>query len=147
MTRPARSPDAAGRSGRVGDGWHPGVAGEGAVDGGEDVGAVLGGGGYVAADGVPVAGDLLGAEPAGDLLLGLSGPQVAFGAVRCGGYPQVRKEPEDVLLAVVQAFQQQPGRRLLLVRARDAADFGQADEDAVTEQPQVGGGVRAVDGV
>ncbi len=49
------------------------------MDGGEDVGAVLGGGGDVAADGVPVAGDLLGAEPAGDLLLGL--PR-QFGAVR-----------------------------------------------------------------
>ncbi len=51
------------------------------------------------------------------------------------------------MLAVVQAFQQQPGRRLLLVRAGDAADFGQAGEDAVTEQPQVRGGVCAGDGV
>jgi hypothetical protein len=48
------------------------------VDGGQDVGAVLGDGGDVAADGVPVAGDLLGAEAAGYLLLGLSGSQIAF---------------------------------------------------------------------
>jgi hypothetical protein len=47
-----------------------------------------------------VTGDLRGAEPAGDLLLGLRGPQVTFGAVGCGGYPQVGKEPEDVVLAV-----------------------------------------------
>jgi hypothetical protein len=38
------------------------------------VGAVLGGGGDADADGVPVAGGLLGAEPTGDLLLGLGGP-------------------------------------------------------------------------
>ena len=50
--------------GRVWDGRHPGVPGEGVVDGGQDVRAVLGDGGDVAADGVPVAGDLLRAEPA-----------------------------------------------------------------------------------
>jgi hypothetical protein len=64
--------------GRVGDGRHPGASGEGVVDGGQDVGAVLGDGGDVAADGVPVAGELLGAEPARYLLLGLSGPQIAL---------------------------------------------------------------------
>jgi hypothetical protein len=49
------------------------------VDGGHDVGAVLAGGVEVAADRVAVAGGGLGAEPAGDLLLGLRGPQVALG--------------------------------------------------------------------
>ena len=43
-------------SGRVGDGRHPGISGEGVADGGEDADAVLGGGGDVAADGVPVRG-------------------------------------------------------------------------------------------
>ncbi len=57
------------------------MSGEGVVDGGQDVGAVFGSGGDVAADGVPVAGDLFGAEPAGYLLLGFRGPQVAFGLV------------------------------------------------------------------
>jgi hypothetical protein len=43
-------------SGLTGDGRHPGVSGESVAQGGEDAGAVLGGGGDVAADGVPVAG-------------------------------------------------------------------------------------------
>ena len=58
---------------------YPGVSGEGVADGGEDGDAVLDGGGCVAADGVPVASGFLRAEPAGDLLLGLRWPQVAFG--------------------------------------------------------------------
>jgi hypothetical protein len=60
--------DAAGLR-RVGDGRHPGVAGEGVVDGGQDMGTVLGGGGDVAADGVPVASGLPGAEPADPVAL------------------------------------------------------------------------------
>ena len=58
-------------SGAGRDGWHPGVPGEGVADGGEDGDPVLGGGGGVSADGVPVPGGFLRAEPAGDLLLGL----------------------------------------------------------------------------
>ena len=76
------------------------------MDGGQDVGAVLGGGGDVPAYGVPVAGDLLGAEPAGDLLLGLGWPQVALpfctasecaAAFPCLGFPgQVAvREPQE----------------------------------------------------
>jgi hypothetical protein len=42
---------------------------------------MLGGGGDVAADGVPVAGGLLRAEPAGDLLLGFRRPQVTLGLI------------------------------------------------------------------
>jgi hypothetical protein len=44
-------------------GWgreHPGTF----VDGSEDMGAVVGDGEYVVADGVPDLGDLLGAKPA-----------------------------------------------------------------------------------
>ena len=47
----------------------------------------------------------------------------------------------------MQAFQQQPGRRLPGVRAGDAADYRQAGQDAVTEQPQVSGGGSLGDGV
>jgi hypothetical protein len=68
-------------SGAGGDGWHPGVSGERVAQGGEDADAVLGGGGDVAADGIPVPGGLLGAEPAGNLLLGLGRAQVAFGLI------------------------------------------------------------------
>src|SRR5512135_676506 len=99
------------------DGRHPGISGNRVAQGGEDADAVFGGGGDVAADGVPVPGGLLGAEPAGDLLLGLGWAHVPLGLVGRWWYPQVRKEPEHIVLAVVQAFQQQPGGRLLLLRA------------------------------
>jgi hypothetical protein len=54
------------RSGHLGNGRHPGVSGEGVAYRGEGVSAVLGGGGGVAADRVPVAGGLLraGSSPA-----------------------------------------------------------------------------------
>ena len=64
-----------GVEGGVGDGWHPGDAEEGVAQGGQDVGVVLGGGGDVAADGVAVLGGCLGAEAAGDLVLGFGGAQ------------------------------------------------------------------------
>jgi hypothetical protein len=60
-------------SGGCGGWWHPGVSGEGLMDGGHDVDAVFGGGADVAADGEAVAGDVLGLQAAGDLLLGLVG--------------------------------------------------------------------------
>lgn len=56
------------RGGSGGDGWHPGVAGEGVVDGVDGPESVVGGAGEVGADaaeagqggqGVPVAGDFL----------------------------------------------------------------------------------------
>ena len=46
----------------LGDGRHPGVSGERVAQGGEDVDAVLGGGGNVASDGVAVPGCLLRAR-------------------------------------------------------------------------------------
>ena len=64
-------------SGAGRDRRYPGVSREGVADGGEDGDPVLGGGGGVSADIVPVASGCLGAEPAGDLLLGFGGPQVA----------------------------------------------------------------------
>jgi hypothetical protein len=91
----------------------------------------------VAADGVPVPRGLLGAEPAGDLLLDLGRSHVSLGLVRGRGYAQVGQEPEHVVLAVAQAFQQQPGGRLSHVGAGDPPDLGQSDADAVAEQPQV----------
>jgi hypothetical protein len=55
----------------AGIGGIQGFPGEGIADDGEDGDPVLGGGGGVSADCVPVAGCFLRAEPAGDLLLGL----------------------------------------------------------------------------
>jgi hypothetical protein len=49
----------------------PGVAGEGVVDAGQDVGAVFADGVDVAADVEAVLGDVLAGEPSGDLLLDL----------------------------------------------------------------------------
>ena len=105
------------------DGRHPGIAGK-RVTQGEDAGAVPGGGGDVAADGVPVAGDLLGAEPAGDLLLGLRRAHIPLGLVRRRRYPQVGQEAEHVVLAVAQAFRQHAGGRLSGSGAGDAAHLG-----------------------
>src|SRR5271157_4679825 len=68
-------------SGAGGDGWYPGVPGERVADGGENLVPVLGGGGCVATDGVPVPRGGLRAEPAADLLLGFRRPRVAFGLV------------------------------------------------------------------
>src|SRR5271157_6604676 len=83
-------------SGAGRDRWYPRVSGEGVADGGEDGDPVLGGGRAVAADGVPVAGGLLRAEPAADLLLGFRAPQVAFGLVGGGRDGGVGQEPEHV---------------------------------------------------
>jgi hypothetical protein len=95
------------------------------VDGGEDVGAVLGDGGYVAADGVPVAGGPLGAEPARDLLLGFRWPQVSFRVVGRRWYPQVGGEAEHVVLPVAQAFEQVAAGPLLAATSTlDLAEAG-----------------------
>ena len=59
-----------GQSGWRGDRWPPGVAGEGVVDAGQDVGAVFADGVDVAADVQAVLGDVFAGEPSGDLLLG-----------------------------------------------------------------------------
>lgn len=101
------------------------------MDSGEDVRSVLGGGGDVAADGVPVASDLLRSEPAGCLLLGLGGPQVPFGLIRRRRDAQVSGEAEHVALPVAQAFQQLAAGSLLT--AGYLGQLGQADQDAVLE--------------
>src|SRR5487761_1639402 len=84
----------------VGDGWHPGAAVECVAQRGQDVDAVLGRGGQVAADRVPVSGGLLGAEPAGDLLLGFRWAYVPFGLVGGGRDAQVGGEPQHVAASV-----------------------------------------------
>ena len=124
-------------SGVVRDGWYPGVPGDGVADDGEGVVSVLDGGGCVAADGVPVAGGFLRAEPPGDFLLGFGGACVAFCLVVRRRDRGVGQEPEDVVLAVLQAFQQAAGGRLFLVAAGDAGHLRQAHGDAVAEQAQV----------
>ena len=80
-------------------------------------GAVLGGGGDVAADGVPVPGGFLGAEPAGDLLLGLGRAQVPLGLVGGGRDAQVEDEPQHVVLRGRGGIPAAPGRRALLAAA------------------------------
>ena len=72
-------------------------------------------------------GWFLRAEAAGDLLLGLRGPLVAFGLVGGRRDGRVGQEPQHVGLAVPEALQQEPGRRLLALGAEDAADLGQSD--------------------
>jgi hypothetical protein len=68
-------------SGASRDGRHRGVPGEGIADGGEDGHPVLGGGGGVSADRVPVPGGFLRAEPAGE---SSAGSLMAAGRVRPG---------------------------------------------------------------
>src|SRR5512140_2848759 len=104
-------------SGEVRDRWYPGVSGEGLADDGEDLAAVLDGGGCVAADGVPVAGGLLRAEPAGSLLLGFGGAGVALCLVVRRGDRGVGEEPEHVVFAVFEAFQEAAGGRLFRAAA------------------------------
>jgi hypothetical protein len=64
---------------------------------------------------------------------------VLIGLVRGRGYAQVGQEPEHVVVAVVQAFRQQPAGWLFHAGAGDPRDLGQSDPDAVPEQPQVRG--------
>src|ERR1019366_3699893 len=117
---------------RVGDGWHPGIAGEGVADRGQDADAVLSGGVDVAADRVPVPGGLLGAQPPGDLLLCLGRPQIALSLVGSGRDAQVNGEPQHVVLPVAQAFQQVPAGPLLA--AVHALDLAETEDDAVPER-------------
>jgi hypothetical protein len=121
----------------AGMGGIQGVPGDRVAQCGEDAGAVLGGGGDVAADGVPVAGGGFGAEPPGYFCWVFAGRRSRSAPLEVGGIRRSDKEPQDVMLTVVQVFQQHPGRRLLLVRAAHAAYLGQAHQDAVAEQPQV----------
>src|SRR5579872_3343110 len=90
---------------------HSGVSDKDAADGCDDVFAVLGGGGYVATDGVPVAGDFLERRRP-EISCRVSAAPVAFGLADRGRDAQVVQEAEDVVLSAVQAFQQQPGAEL-----------------------------------
>jgi hypothetical protein len=59
---------------------------------------------------------------------------------------RVGEEPEHVVFAVFEAFQEAAGGRLFLVAAGDAGNLGQAHDDAVAEQPQVPGCLLLRDG-
>ncbi len=120
------------------------MAGEGIADRGENVFAVLAGGGDIAADRVPVPGDLLGPEPAGDFLLGFRGADVPLRLVGSRRDPQVGGEPEDVVAAVAQAFEQVPAG--LLLAAGDPPDLPEAEDDAVPERADERRGDIAGDG-
>jgi hypothetical protein len=127
-----------GVEGGGGDGWHPGGAEEGVAQGGQDVGVVFGGGGDVAADGVAVPGGGLGAEAAGDLVLGFGGAQVAFGLVAGGRDAEVGGEAQDVVLAVAQYSSKGcfPGRRFPRSRSdrsRGSFWYGLSDDGALEE--------------
>jgi len=61
---------------------------------------VLGGGADVAADGQAGAGDFLGLQPAGDLLLRFLRPQPGLSGVVRGGDLGVEAERDDVVVAV-----------------------------------------------
>ena len=108
---------------------------------------MFGGGGCVPADGVPMPGGCLRAEPAADLLLSFRWSCVPFSLIVRGGYRGVGQEPQDVGLAVPEAFQQEPAGGLLLVRAGDAADLGHPGVHAVPVQLEVLGGAVCGDGV
>jgi hypothetical protein len=93
-------------SGGCGEWGFPGVAGEGLVERGDDIGAVLAGGVDVAADVEPVLGDVYAGQPAGNLLLCLGGPEVALADVVGGPDPGVGAEAGNVVFAVAAEFQQ-----------------------------------------
>lgn len=92
---------------------------------------MLGCGGGVAADRVPVPGGLLRAEPAGDFLLHFGWAQVAFGVVGCGRYAQVVHEAQHVAGAVAEAFEQVAAGVLLAAGA--AGDLRQPGQHTVPE--------------
>jgi hypothetical protein len=56
---------------------------------------VLGGGGEIAADCVPLAGRFPGAEPAGDLLLGLAGRRSRSASLEVGGIRRSTRFSEE----------------------------------------------------
>jgi hypothetical protein len=64
---------------------------------------------------------------AGDLLPRFRRAGVAFGLAVHGWDAQVGQEAEHVVLAIAQAFQQEPAGRRLLAAAGDAPHPGQAD--------------------
>src|SRR3954462_10316259 len=72
---------------------HPGSAGQRVAQRGDLVEAVFRGGGDVAEDGVAIFGSRAAGQSAGDLLLNLGRPQVAFGLVRGGRDLEVAPRP------------------------------------------------------
>jgi hypothetical protein len=88
--------------------------------------------------------NLLGAEPAGYLLLGFRGAHVPFGLVGGRRDPQVGGEAEDVVVPVAQAFEQVAAG--LLLAAGGALDLAEAEDDAVPERMDQGRGDLGRDG-
>ena len=90
---------------------------------------MLGGGGEHAADQVAVLGSLQVGEPAGDVLLDLRGPQVAFGLVGGGRDPQVGGEAQEVVLAPAEGFEQEAGLAGTGAGVVQVLGVGEADRD------------------
>src|SRR6266536_3381073 len=111
------------------------MAGQGTAQGGHGADAALAGGVDVAADVQPVLSDVLAGQPAGDLLLGLRGAQVALGDVVRGPDPDVEAEPGHVGFPVMAELQQVPAGVLAggALRAGDAGKVGQPGQDGVAE--------------
>src|ERR1700747_11318 len=93
-------------SGRGGQGWSPGVTGDGLAQRGHDVDALFAGGVDVAADVQPVLGDVFAGQSSGNLLLRLCGTKIAFADVVRGPDWGVFAEAEHVVFAVAAELQQ-----------------------------------------
>src|SRR2546423_1547982 len=91
----------------------------------EEVFAVFGGGGEVAADRAEVFGSGESAQAAGDLLPELDHADVAFGAVVIGRYPPVGGEAEVVVSAVAQPA----GQRVVFLHRLAGSGGGLGDPD------------------
>src|SRR3954463_5110648 len=104
---------------------HPGAALGEHDEGVEEVVAVFGGGGQVAADRAELFGAGESAQAAGHLLPQLNHADIALGPVVVGWYSPVGGEAEVVVLAVCGPA----GERVVLAHHLVAADSGGGDAD------------------
>src|SRR4051794_9215726 len=91
----------------------------------EEVLAVFGGGGQIAADRAELCGSGEGAQAAGYLLPELDHADIALGSVVIGGYSPISGEAEVVVLPV----EQPAGERVVLAHHLVAAGCGGGDAD------------------